>query len=264
MQPVQWNMLLKLIVVNAVVFLAIAILRFIHTGLYTLVIDHLMVSNDFDRWYSLPFALFSYSFLHFEFWHFFFNMLVLFFTGQIFTSFLGENRLLTLYLFGSFAGGLFFLLTALFFDTSDTVFLAGASSAVIAILVATTIYSPNLPVYLFFIGPFPLKYVTLFYVLLLIFGQPGWSLSQTANIGGIFAGWAYVKWFNLFVWNDIITLHNFKFFKPKPKMKIYDPQREAQNEEKINAILDKISHYGYESLTKQEKDFLFKHSKNRK
>jgi hypothetical protein len=152
----------------------------------------------------------------------------------------------------------------------------GASAAVFAILVAVAVYDPNREIHLFFIGRFPLKYIAGFYVLLSILSisssNPGGNL---AHLGGAAWGWFYIyqlrrgkDWGSGLV-NIIDKLA--EFFKPRERMKVthkqpprddyeYNRQKNLHQEE-INRILDKIAKSGYDSLTKKEKEILFKQGK---
>ena len=149
----------------------------------------------------------------------------------------------------------------------------GASAGVVAVLVAVATYVPKLPVRLFFILEVPLWVVAAMAVLSYIAGVTGTnSGGHLAHLGGAAVGYFFVlqlrkgaDWsiglFNLF---DRIK----SWFEPKPKVKkVYtNPTKKAagrnqNDQERVDAILDKISKSGYEKLTKEEKEFLFKFGK---
>ena len=154
--------------------------------------------------------------------------------------------------------------------------LLGASAAIMAILVAVAVYDPNREIGLMFIGNVPLKYVAGFYVLLSILSistsNPGGNI---AHLGGAAWGWFYI--YGLRRGNDrgrglVKFLNKIPgVFTRKSKMRVtykqpprddyeYNRQKNLQQEE-INRILDKIAKSGYESLTKEEKELLFKQGK---
>jgi hypothetical protein len=156
--------------------------------------------------------------------------------------------------------------------------LLGASASVFAILVAIAVYDPQREIHLFFIGRFPLKYIAAFYVVLSIIGisasNPGGNL---AHLGGAAWGWFYIAQLRKGKdWGSGLVTFIDKigdWFKPKERLKVtfkqptpprddyeYNRRQNIQQEE-INRILDKIAESGYESLTKKEKEILFKQGK---
>ena len=179
---------------------------------------------------------------------------------------------------GGLAGAITYLLAYNVFPAFSQMnsIMLGASASVFAILMAIAVYDPNREIHLFFIGRFPLKYISAFYVVLSIISistsNPGGNL---AHLGGAFWGWFYIwqlrkgKDRGAFVTKAVDRAE--KLFKPKDKLKVtyrqpprsdydYNRQQNIQQEE-INRILDKIAESGYESLTKQEKEILFRQGK---
>lgn len=265
---------------------------------YFTLVDYLAVPSDFWIILQKPWTVLTYMFSHSidGIGHLFWNMILLYFAGNIFQRTLGGKKLLSTYLLGGFAGYLLFalgynFLPALASPNVNEV-LVGASAAVTAIFVAIGVYMPNYEVRFFFIPQsFKLIYIVLFFVLLdfirlqtsigVVGGNTGGWL---AHIGGAIFGFAYAsqlkkgknisKWFERFI-DNLVGL-----FKKKPKMKVkykkntnsnqskpprndYDyNENKVDNQQKIDAILDKISKSGYASLSKKEKDFLFNQSKN--
>ena len=176
---------------------------------------------------------------------------------NIFLNFLTNKKLIEIYFYGALMGGLFFLISYNIFPVFKNAFspLIGSSAAVYAVLIFACSYMPNTRVNLIFFD-IKLKYLGLFYVLLSLIQIPFSNAGgNIAHLGGAFYGFYYAKNFNLS--NSPLILH-IKFvnnFKCKPK-------ENQDNQKKIDNILDKISKSGYESLSKSEKDFLFKNSNN--
>lgn len=280
----QSNTLIKLIYINVAVFLIIQI---------TVVFSFLITGNSatsskfFYNWFAVPamplnliikpWTLFTYMFLHINFWHILWNMIMLYFSGQLFIEFLGERKLLFIYIVGGLCGALFYILAFNIFPVfknylSDAVAL-GASASIMAIIVSIATYIPDFRVLLFFIFPVKLKYIALALFIIDFFSIPNSNPGgHIAHIGGALFGLIFTL--QLQKGNDISLLFNKIFysfpifFKKKKKTKLktvwknkHRSKKESVNQEDIDAILDKISRSGYESLTKEEKEILFKASK---
>jgi hypothetical protein len=219
-------------------------------------------------------------FLHAGFLHLLFNILGLYWFGKLFLYHFEGDKLLSVYLLGGLSGALVYVLAFNIFPVFASVnaILLGASASVFAILVAIAVYDPQREIHLFFIGRFPLKYIAAFYVILSIIGisasNPGGNL---AHLGGVAWGWFYISQLRKGKdWGSGLVAFIDKvgdWFKPKERMKVtfkqqtpprddyeYKRQQNIQQEE-INRILDKIAKSGYESLTKKEKEILFKQGK---
>ena len=230
-----------------------------------------------------PWSLLSYMFLHADPLHLLFNMLWLYWFGQLFLSFFSARHFRGLYLLGGICGGLFYMLALNVFPYFTPYIyistLLGASASVLAIVVATAVREPEYRVNFMFIGTVRLKYVALFMVVTdLLFVTSGNGGGHIAHLGGALAGWWFAwslrkgkdvtKWINGVldgcsgVWS--------KLSSKKPKMKVskggraadYDNNaRKKQQSEEIDRILDKLKKSGYGSLTTEEKKRLFDASK---
>ncbi|QHI39005.1 hypothetical protein IMCC3317_44050 [Kordia antarctica] len=276
----------KLIFINIVIFTIIALFNTIYYSFIktrsTFFVEYFAIPNGWELLYK-PWTIVTYAFLHIGFFHLIFNCLVLYFTGKIFNIFFTEKQFITVYAYGIFSGAILFLiaynLLPAFADESAV--LMGASAAVLAVLVAGATYSPNFIVNLF--GVFPLKYwilatlLVISYVAAIPYDNAG---GHFAHIGGALIGFIFVK--QLQKGNDIgIRFERFwdsltGYFSSKKKSPLKTVYRNNTNkrsttntatqsptekQRKVDAILDKISKSGYESLTKLEKDFLFKAGK---
>ena len=230
-----------------------------------------------------PWSLFSYMFLHADPLHLLFNMLWLYWFGQLFLSFFSARHFRGLYLLGGICGGLFYMLALNVFPYFTPYIyistLLGASASVLAIVVATAVREPEYRVNFMFIGTVRLKYVALFMVVTdLLFVTSGNGGGHIAHLGGALAGW-WFAW-SLRKGNDVTKWINgvldgcsgvwSKFSSKKPKMKVskggraadydYNARKKLQSEE-IDRILDKLKKSGYGSLTTEEKKRLFDASK---
>jgi membrane associated rhomboid family serine protease len=240
------------------------------------------VPSDINLLLSKPWTLFTYMFLQVNLFHIFFNMFVLYFGGRIFLEYLNSKKLLGTYIWGGIAGGLFYVLAYNIFPVfSNTVSISialGASASVLAILVAISVYVPNYTVTLFLFGRMKLKYIALILVAIDILSIQGDNPGgHIAHLGGALWGFLYIYFLKKgFDFNNIIRFNKISgYFKTYKKPKKYYSKsyysnrpltddeynkRKAVNQEKIDEILDKISKSGYEKLTKEEKELLFKMS----
>jgi membrane associated rhomboid family serine protease len=213
----------------------------------------------------------TYMFMHSGVLHILFNMLWLYWMGQIFEEYLGNKRTVTLYILGGLAGALFFIaginLIPFFADAGwQSATVVGASASVMAIVIATATLLPNYEIFLMFLGPVKLKWLALFYVVIDFLGTVGPNAGgELAHLGGILIGFVYIK--QLQKGNDWSKPIN-NIFIPKPKIKVVaggsnDSKKPSlPRQDEVDRILDKISQSGYDSLNKQEKETLFRASNN--
>lgn len=274
--------LIKLIFVNVGVFLVLSVVRLLlyffgAVGDFQQIISWLSLPAGISNLLYKPWTILSYMFLHEELFHLLFNMLVLYFGGQIFMQFLNQKKLVVTYLLGGLSGGLLYILLfnllPVFNEITPVVYALGASASVMAVLIAAATYVPNFTVQLIFFGNVKLKYIALIYVVIDLVSIPqGNAGGHIAHLGGALFGFLYVQ--QLQKGNDF-TLGFSRFldklkelFSFKRKMKVvykspkskndheFNAQKKA-NQQKIDAILDKISKSGYDSLTGEEKAILF-------
>lgn len=218
------------------------------------------------RFYTLA----SYAFIHADVFHILFNMLWLFWMGQIFIDFLKPRQFHIVYWGSAIAGALFFALiynlVPYFQPSVPVATLVGASAAVMGIFTAVVTLVPDYSIRLLLFGEVKLKWLLLIYIFLDLLttanasSNAGGSLS---HLGGALFGFIFIK-----------LLQNgtdlSKVFERKPKLKVVknEPRKQAKkqtsapNQEQIDAILDKISKTGYDKLTADEKRILFDASNN--
>ncbi|GAA4100943.1 rhomboid family intramembrane serine protease [Mucilaginibacter panaciglaebae] len=268
-----------LIGINVIVFLAVSIASIIENLLLTtdrvsaLTYNYLTLPAYLPRLLAHFWTPLTYMFMHADIWHVLFNMLWLYWMGQIFEEFLGNRRILGLYLLGGFAGAVFFVASYnLFpmFTQSGAYIVAsvvGASAGVMAIIAGAATIAPNYEIMLFGVVPIRIKWIAVFYVALGFWGIKGSNAGgEIAHLGGALMGFIYVK--QLQKGNDWISVIAGLFkFKSRSKLKVASTNRnivddDIPRQEEIDRILDKISTTGYDNLSKQEKETLFRASKN--
>lgn len=280
------SMMIKLLLVNAIVFflVQVVLLFFFLSGLHgnNFIISYLALPADVHELLLKPWTLISYMFLHEGFMHILFNMLWFYWFGKIFLTMFSNRQLLNVYLLGGLAGAGFYLLSYNIFPVFETVMpiakALGASAAVLAVVLAVASYMPNYTIYLMFIGPVKLKYIAIFTVALDILSIPsGNAGGHIAHLGG--AAFGFLFGYQMRINKDITAFmdgvfHFFQdLFKPKSKFKVHNNPyktksdweyntRKNNDQKRIDEILDKIAQSGYDSLTKEEKDILFRSSKN--
>ncbi|MDG1729858.1 MAG: rhomboid family intramembrane serine protease [Algibacter sp.] len=274
------NVLEKIIAINVIVFLLALILR----------MDFIWfeLPSSFSKFIVKPWAIITYAFLHYDFFHILFNMLWLYFLGRMFLNLFSPKMALNIYVLGAISGGLLFML---FYTLFPSVFLGntrllGASAAVRALLIFLCAYMPNQGIR-FFTFNLKLWYVGAAIVVLDVIGvfsgisNPGIGNAggNLAHIGGALLGYFYAK--QLTKGQDIgkgfeklmdgVT-NVFKASKKGPLKTVHKNKskvggytksdfNEFNDQKKIDVILDKISKSGYDSLTSEEKEFLFRAGK---
>jgi len=279
------NAMVQLIIINVAVFLVIGIIKVFTTlagsqEVASYITEYLLLSDEPSIFITRPWTLITYAFNHSGLWHLFMNMLFLYWFGKLITEYLGSQKLVNLYILGSITGGLAFLLMFNLLPVFDkAAYLIGASGAVYAIVVGAATLSPNYTFYLLLVGPVKIKYIAAFFVVLSFLGTAeGNAGGNFAHLGGALIGFVYIN--QLQKGNDIgawiYSIYSFikSFFVRQSKIKVTHKKEARQyqsntgskkrtrtEQEEIDAILDKISASGYESLSKAEKQKLFEASK---
>lgn len=269
------NALVQLILINLFAFLLLSVSKvFLVLGgaldTYEGLLRFFMISSIWGEVVTRPWTLFSYAFLHEDFFHFLFNMLFLYWFGRLFVDFLPPKNLLGLYLAGAFFSALFFVLMyniVPFYQARVGSYMLGASGSVYAIVAATATIVPNYTLRLLFIGAVRIKYIAIFYFFFSFIQLTGANAGgQLAHLGGFAVGYLYIV--QLQRGRDIgkpfLRLLNFLggFFKRRPPVTPTKKKNSTEtDQEVIDRILEKISTAGYESLTKEEKEKLFNASK---
>ena len=282
----------KLIFINVAVFLIIQVLLAFNRLVFNnddFVTYFFSLHSDLSIFIFRPYTLFTSIFSHFTIIHLLFNMLFLYFSGKMFEQLFDKSRLIYTYILGGMLGGLFELFAHLVFpalNSNHGTLIVGASGSIMALFAALAFYRPNIEVRLFNIVPLKLIYLALFFIIMDIISlgvKDG--TAHFAHIGGaIFGVWSIQKLnsplnvvaFVQSIFNKMINFFK-NLFSGNKKLRVakggktrssqfktdedYNLEKKRK-QEKTDAILDKISKSGYDSLTKAEKEFLFNQSNN--
>ena len=286
----QWRtggMTKRLVIVNIGVFLAVWAVELVGwiaggSAMGGLLLDNLMGSSRWSWTLWHPWTPITYMFTHQAPMHLFWNMVMFWFSGQLFQDLLGEKRLLGNYLLGGLAGFAFYALGSLLpthLALASNAPILGASAAVMSVFIGVATYRPDQQVNLFLIGPVRLQYVALAVLALDLIAIRGGSNTggHLAHLGGALYGFLAARrlrqgtdWSGAFV-DRLERMRRFFVRKRGPRMRVekgpgsggtrrsdadFNMARKQQ-QERIDAILDKISRSGYDSLSKAERDFLF-------
>src|SRR5690606_5040359 len=231
-------------------------------GIFFPINEWVALSSDFKE--SLPkfWTFLTYTFFHAGIFHLLFNLIALFYFSQLFTTFFTQRQLLSVFVLGSIFAGIFFALIIALFDNHNSVLL-GASGGIMAILFATVRYQPNMQVRLPLIGVVKIWHIAVAFLLIDLLTKFSANFGgMLAHFGGALFGVLYTTLLmqgtdlsKVFFWNN----------KPKKTRPVSGQSQafserysKADNQKKVNEILDKIRKSGYESLSKKEKEFLFK------
>lgn len=266
------NIVEKLILINIGVFLLTIITGLFksYPGEINFLSEWFALDDSLNRLFTKPWAIISYGFLHAGFLHILFNCIALYFIGNLFLQYFTQKQLLNFYILGTLFGGIIYIFSQSFFPlfAGKNSYLVGASAGISAIFIGIATYIPNYELKIRFIGFVKLWHLAAIWIGLDIIGLVGTNAGGNfAHIGGALFGFLYVnkasnKEINLF--DNLGSL--FKRKKKSPlktvhKSKVKTKTNVNLNQQQIDSILDKISKSGYDTLTKAEKDFLFKQGK---
>ena len=276
--------LTKLIYINLAVWIIVNVLEIffylfnIHDN-YMRFLMYLALPADLNNLILKPWTLITYMFLHKSFIHILFNLLWLYWFGRIFLQYLDEKKLVGIYLLGGISGGLLYILTYNLFPVFSRELAMshalGASAAVLAIVIATAVNTPNYNMNLLFIGPVKIIYIALIgFAVTSLFDFSINTGGKIANIGGALFGYLYILRYRSGkdMTKGISRLLDriFGLFKPRPKVRVTHRRfetdmdykaRKKDEQAEIDRILDKIAKSGYDSLSSKEKEILFRQSK---
>lgn len=261
----------KAIYLNLLVFICMQVIN---------VVSFLFNSNEnyLYHWFSMPadlnlfvrrpWSIITYGFLHGSFLHIVFNLIFLYYIGNLFLDYFTPRKFLNFYLYGTAFGGLLYLVSFNYFPAFRDVnaSLVGASSAVSAIFIGMATHIPHYQIKLRFVGYVKLWILALLFLLFDLIQLPtGNAGGHFAHLGGALYGYLSMKQtrgnktnFSLFTRIFRKKSHLKTVYKSKNKK---TTSHKKSNQEKIDAILDKISKSGYESLSASEKKLLFDQGK---
>lgn len=281
LQKIKYNfqqqaVITQIVMINLAIFLVV---RFGHMfGLN--VLGQLAMPLGGENFIVKFWTLATYMFTHFDFFHFFWNMITFYFMAQIFTTIMGQKKVLYLYGMSGLCGGALVLVLSLIFPASfGYAILLGASASVLGVGAVMAIYSPDFRVYLF--GMFEMKY-KYFYMLVFIIttvldivAKNGEEFTLGDNAGGKIAhigGAAFGLLYGYYLKKGT-DLFNLSFrVKKKSNLTVASHNRSytdntarknSKEELTMDELLDKISRSGYDSLTKREKEELHRLSQRK-
>ena len=266
----------KLIYINIFIFLFtlfISVFQDLFKNDTNFLIQWFSLDASTDSLFTKPWYLISYGFLHEGFIHIIFNLIALYFIGNLFIDYFTQKQLFTFYLLGTFFGGLFYLFSQNYFPLFEgkTTTLIGASAGISTIFIGISTYMPNFELKIRFIGFVKLWYLAAIWVSLDVLGLTGENAGgHFAHLGGSIFGFLYINKVMNRKFNIFKKLFSIFTPKKKPLKTVYKSTNNTKTnsntkdftQKKIDIILDKISKSGYDTLTKEEKEILFKQGKN--
>ena len=270
------NIVEKIISINVAVFVLIFIfntLGFLFKANGS-VVDWFILPATFEGFISKPWSIITYGFVHVDFIHILMNLISLYFIGNLFVNYFTPKQFISFYILGTLFGGIVFLLSYNFFpafsnDVSNSVLL-GASAGVSAIFIGLATYIPNYQFKIPLLGFVKIWHLAAIWVALDVIQIPvGNAGGRLAHIGGALFGFLYVSQASNVKIDILSKISSFFTSKKKPLKTVYKSKKTTTKkqanttykQQKINVILDKISKSGYDTLSKEEKDFLFKQGK---
>ncbi|MEO1434213.1 MAG: rhomboid family intramembrane serine protease [Bacteroidota bacterium] len=288
------TMVNRIIIANVAVFVTFNLIRvflFVFGGadagleLFEKFLRWFQASNTLNHNLFRPWTIFTYMFLHMGFWHIFWNMLIFMWFGRVLGDMIGDKKILPIYLIGGLVGWLVYVIFSQFLPMGS--YMLGASAGVMAVVMAAAVVAPDYQFNLIFIGPVKIKYIALTMIFLDLIAIP--TMSNTgghlAHLGGVAAGYGFIELIrrgtdlSIPINNFLDKIVNFfrgaglNFKRPKgPKVAFRNPRgkaksdsdtKDANQQERIDAILEKIKRSGYKSLTEEERDILFRASKEK-
>lgn len=279
------SVMTRLIFINVFVFIVLKIINVIFTlfNIYAVdLITFLGVPSHIPLLMNRIWTIITYMFVHEGFLHLLFNMLWLYWFGQIFMQYFTGRTLGSLYVLGGLAGALLYVIafnTIPYYTGMERGWMIGASAAVMAIVMGAAFYRPDVQLNLLFLGPIKIVYIAIFAFVLdfLSLGNPMNPGGHVAHIGGALLGYLfaiqYKKGKDITRWIGGVIDWFVGLFKPRrqaARMKVKHArhetdweynQRKHTEQEEIDAILDKLKQSGYSSLSSEEKRKLFDASK---
>ncbi|HRO08083.1 MAG TPA: rhomboid family intramembrane serine protease [Saprospiraceae bacterium] len=273
------SMLTKIIIVNVAVYVITALLGAFFPEIYgTYILPYLAIPGDLLTLLYRPWTIITHMFLHQGFWHMAMNMLILYWFGNIAGDLLGDKKILPVYFLGGLTGAIFYVLSYQLLPDVVGIYALGASAAVLAIVFTAVFTAPDYLMHLILLGPVKIKYIGLTILFFDIIGTAGNSNTggHIAHLGGSLFGFLFVYLLrngtDVSAWFYKNTDKRSKQNKKSSKLKIAHRSevlqaKKEQNDKgkatsEVDMILDKIKRNGYDSLTEEEKEILYRASKS--
>ncbi len=281
------NMITRLIIINCIVFLFTAIGGALFPAAYDVIFPYIALPGSLFELVTRPWTVITHMFVHAGTMHLLFNMLFLYWFGRIVGDLLGDRRILPLYFLGGLVGAIAYIVSHQLLPSAVGPYAVGASAAIMCMVATAGAIAPDYIIRLIFIGDVRLKYVVLFIIFMdLIGATEGNTGGHIAHLGGAAFGFIFVR--QLHEGTDLSRpMENFLnkirgwvnetpeetkirkkkktplkvAHKGKPAHKQDNSPKSQNFQAELDRILDKIKDDGYESLTAEEKEFLFQASK---
>lgn len=265
---IYWNVFLFVLPLLIEGILALFQIQFMYIHWFSLSSNPLILLEK-------PWTLITYAFFHFDFFHLLFNMIALHFIGSLFHTYFTQKQFIGVYFLGLIFSGILYMVSYLIFPAllQSVVPMVGASGAIMAVLFATASYAPYMQIRLLLIGHVKLWQIALVFIILDIVQLPYQNTGgHLAHLGGALFGYLYIaqlkrgidlSTYTISFWEKCIKLFQSKKSKPfvhihKNQNPIKKATEKTKSQQQTDDILDKISKSGYDSLSKDEKDFLFR------
>ncbi|MBL0023796.1 MAG: rhomboid family intramembrane serine protease [Saprospiraceae bacterium] len=277
------NMVVKLIIINVAVFVLTALTEAFFPVFYmSNILPYIALPGDFMTLIYRPWTLITHMFVHSGLWHLAWNMITLYWFGNIAGDLLGDRRILPVYILGGLMGAVFYIVSFTFLSGIGVMAL-GASAAVLAVVFTAVSVAPDYVVHLILIGPVRIKYIGLIIFFIDLIGTRSGDNTggHIAHLGGTLFGIFFVYLLRSGIdISKIFSADKSKFIKSnrsplytKSKLKIAHKAEtilkkihpDTENKPislKVDEILDKIKSSGYDSLTAEEKEILYQASKS--
>ena len=281
------SILHRLIYLNIAVFLTLSVVTIFIKDEGLLWLES---SPNFKVLEERPWSVATYMFVHEKFWHLIVNMLPLWWFGRMYQNEVGSRKLLSTYVMGGLAGVATVILAVNHlssFEAYTNKGIVGASAAVFAIMTAMASLIPNRKVNFVLFGTVQLQHIVIGIIIMDYFARRNHDLiAMAGHLGGAFMGfilvhlnnrgvnlsapieWLFDAFMSLMPKGSNMTFKVKRSVKPsssknvRPKSDDQFNSERKENSNKVDAILDKISRHGYDHLSIEEKEFLFKQSKN--
>jgi len=269
----------RIIIINVVIFAVTYLfntLSFLFNVDGNFIMTWFSLKPDFELLLYRPWTIITYGFLHAGFFHILFNMMVLYYFGNLFLDFFNSRQFLVYLMLGIISGGLIYILSYNLLPGLQTQqsLLVGASAGVMAVVIGIASHIPQYSLRFRFIGNIKLLYIAVALVVLDVVQIPaGNAGGHLAHLGGSLLGFVLTTYFgqgkNAVVWFEGLFTKNqkqplktvYKNSKQSKQTTYQKKESKSEEQKKIDSILDKISKSGYDTLTKEEKDYLFKAGK---
>lgn len=253
------NSVQKIIIINILIFVFPLLIKTI-LHLFNLndidIVSFFTIESDLLKIIFKPWSVLTYGFFHSGFYHLFWNMLMLYYFGNRLQNLFGDKLLYNIFFNGIIFGALLYVVSYNVFPVfkGNESQMIGASAGVMAVLFYLSSYNPNLRIRLFIVEV-KLIYIALFLLILDIIQIPnGNSGGHIAHIGGALTGYCLLK----YNYQGLNLPSILSFFNSNKNIKKTNIKFDKIDQKKIDIILDKISESGYDSLSKDEKNYLFK------